>query len=386
MTNQNIWKRLQVMAMLLLCVALPQHALAGNAQLFNKVYDLVFGPQGSALSYKVNIIGLYKTEGTIVYKGKKVHYSEKRYSAWEDGVTAYMVDKKKQEVNIYRYDDDEKDKYLSKFKYDVNNFDFSYTAQGDYYLITAKVRNSVFTGNYFNANSQDHYGIVYLSGNALLENSVVYGNYAVAVTAGKASKSAGIYVSSGAPTVRNCVVCGNKKDGTLETGTEANWCFAAGLTPTVEYCNTPDLPDAGPTIQTAIPKFVDPDNTTVANRDFRLQADSPCVDAGLYQVWQKTAVDAAGAARFQGYKPDIGAYEFAKDTPALGIAADKARYYGAQNVTLTASSTNEAAMAPGTTYLWTVDGVEDMKRLWARNCDSVITNVPDIALKVRNEA
>lgn len=152
MTNQNIWKRLQVMAMLLLCLALPQHALAGNAQdgkakeLFNKVYDLVFGPQGSALSYKVNIIGLYKTEGTIVYKGKKVHYSEKRYSAWEDGVTAYMVDKKKQEVNIYRHDDDEKDKYLSKFKYDVNNFDFSYTAQGDYYLITAKVRNSSFFG------------------------------------------------------------------------------------------------------------------------------------------------------------------------------------------------------------------------------------------------
>ncbi|MCQ2425582.1 MAG: glycerophosphodiester phosphodiesterase [Lachnospiraceae bacterium] len=36
--------------------------------------------------------------------------------------------------------------------------------------------------------------------------------------------------------------------------------------------------------------------------------------------------------------------------------------------------------------VWTVDGVEDMKRLWARNCDSVITNVPDIALKVRNEA
>lgn len=138
--------------MLIPCVALPQQLLAANAQdmkakeLFNKVYDLVFGPQGSALSYKVNIIGLYKTEGTIVYKGKKVHYSEKRYSAWEDGRTAYMVDKKKQEVNIYQHDDDDKDKYLSKFKYDVNNFDFSYTTQGDYYLITAKVRNSSFFG------------------------------------------------------------------------------------------------------------------------------------------------------------------------------------------------------------------------------------------------
>lgn len=144
--------RLLIVILLLACVAIPQRISAVNVQdakakeLFNKVYELVFGPQGSALSYKVNIIGLYKTEGTIVYKGQKVHYSEKRYSAWEDGITAYMVDKKKQEVNIYRHNDDDKDKYLSKFKYDVNNFDFSYTTQGDYYLITAKVRNSSFFG------------------------------------------------------------------------------------------------------------------------------------------------------------------------------------------------------------------------------------------------
>lgn len=115
-------------------------------ELFNKVYNLVFGSQGSTLSYNVNIIGLYKTQGTIVYKGKKIHYREKRFMAWEDGITAYMVDKDKQEVNIYNYDDDKKDKYLSKFKYDVNNFDFSYTTEGDYYLITAKLKHPTFLG------------------------------------------------------------------------------------------------------------------------------------------------------------------------------------------------------------------------------------------------
>lgn len=145
-----IKNRLIIIALFLVCAAMPQQLWAGNSQdakaLFNKVYNLVFGPQGSALSYKVNIIGLYKTEGNIVYKGKKVHYAEKRYMAWEDGVTAFMVDKKKQEVNIYNQDDDEKDKYLSKFKYDVNNFDFSYTTEGNYYLITAKVRDSSFFG------------------------------------------------------------------------------------------------------------------------------------------------------------------------------------------------------------------------------------------------
>ena len=137
---------------LLFCLSLeardanPKSGSMTATELFNKVYNLVFGPQGSALSYKVNIIGLYKTEGNIIYKGKKLHYSEARYMAWEDGITAYMVDKKKQQVNIYRYDDDNKDKYLAKFKYDVNNFDYSYVKEGDYYLVTAKVKNPSLFG------------------------------------------------------------------------------------------------------------------------------------------------------------------------------------------------------------------------------------------------
>lgn len=114
--------------------------------LFDKVYNLVFGPAGSSLEYDVNIIGVYKTHGTIIYKGEKIQYQEKRYCAWEDGTTAYMVDKQKRLVKIYRFDDDEKDEYLSKFKYDINNFLFSYATKGDYYEITAKVRGAKFFG------------------------------------------------------------------------------------------------------------------------------------------------------------------------------------------------------------------------------------------------
>lgn len=115
-------------------------------ELFRKVYEKVFGAQGSQLSYAVNIIGLYKTEGDIIYKNKKVQYQEKRYAAWEDGETAYMVDKKKKTVNIYKANDDRKDEYLSKFKYDVNDFDFSYQTKGEYYIITAKIRDKQFFG------------------------------------------------------------------------------------------------------------------------------------------------------------------------------------------------------------------------------------------------
>lgn len=114
--------------------------------MFHKIYDMVFGDEGSSLSYAVNIIGLYKTEGDIIYKAGKVQYMESRYAAWEDGKTAYMVDKKKKTVGIYRADDDKKDEYLAKFKYDVNNFDFSYTTEGDYYNVCAKVRDGKYFG------------------------------------------------------------------------------------------------------------------------------------------------------------------------------------------------------------------------------------------------
>ena len=115
-------------------------------ELFDKVFNMVFGPEGSSFTYSVNIVGLYKTQGDAVYKDKKITYNEKRFAAWEDGKVAYMVDRKEKKVDIHDFDDDKKDKYLSMFKYDVDNFAYSYKIKGEYYELTAKVRNSKFFG------------------------------------------------------------------------------------------------------------------------------------------------------------------------------------------------------------------------------------------------
>ncbi len=115
-------------------------------EIFNKTYDLVFGKNGSSLSYDVDIIGIYKTKGDIIYKGDKIKYTEERYLAWEDGKTAYMVDTKKKTVNIYDFNDDSKDEYLAKFKYDINNFDFSCIKSGANYELTAKVKKGKYFG------------------------------------------------------------------------------------------------------------------------------------------------------------------------------------------------------------------------------------------------
>ena len=138
--------------MLLFCLsgrtqaATNEPAQTDARELFDKVFDMVFGPVGSSFTYSVNIVGLYKTQGDAVYKDKKITYNEKRFAAWEDGKVAYMVDRKEKKVDIHDFEDDKKDKYLSMFKYDVNNFAYSYKDKGDYYELTAKVKNSKFFG------------------------------------------------------------------------------------------------------------------------------------------------------------------------------------------------------------------------------------------------
>lgn len=115
-------------------------------QMFEKIYGMVFGSEGSSLTYNVNIVGIYKTEGNITYKGKKQYFKDKRYSSWCDGVNVYKVDSKERTVNIYSANDDKRDKYMSKFKFDASKYIFSYKLKGNVYEITAKVRKSDLLG------------------------------------------------------------------------------------------------------------------------------------------------------------------------------------------------------------------------------------------------
>lgn len=134
----------------LLIAAQPCFAAGGSdkkaQELFTKAYEQVMGPQGSSFHYAVNIVGIYKTEGDIIYKEKKSYFEENRMASWDNGTIVYKADKKKQEVNIYRSDDENRDKYLSKFNYDINKFEYSYITKDDCYEITAKVPNAKFFG------------------------------------------------------------------------------------------------------------------------------------------------------------------------------------------------------------------------------------------------
>lgn len=141
-------KRRIYLLVCLLCISLvlPAKKLTNEQwarQVFDHTYQMVFGPQGSTLHYSVNLIGIYKTEGTIWYKGAKSKFVESRYTAWNDGVDYYRHDKKHGTVEIYRANSDEKDKYASKFKFDPEEFHYSLEEKDGNYVITLKAKKSL---------------------------------------------------------------------------------------------------------------------------------------------------------------------------------------------------------------------------------------------------
>ena len=139
-----------VMILTVLCATIglqAQNHATPNAQqarrLFNETYKMIFGEQGSQLHYKVNIIGIYKTEGTIWTKGKKSKFVDERYIAWNDDVTYYRLERKKNRVLIYDAHSDERDKYATKFKFNPENYTYSIKDSKEGYYITLKAKKGV---------------------------------------------------------------------------------------------------------------------------------------------------------------------------------------------------------------------------------------------------
>lgn len=131
----------------LAAVSFAQEKETPNAQqarrMFNETFQMVFGPEGSQLHYAVNIIGIYKTEGTIWHKGKKSKFMDERYIAWNDDVTYYRLERKKKIVTIYDAHSDERDKYATKFKFVPDNYTYSIKNDKKGYAITLKAKKGV---------------------------------------------------------------------------------------------------------------------------------------------------------------------------------------------------------------------------------------------------
>jgi hypothetical protein len=81
-------------------------------------------------------------------------------------------------------------------------------------------------------------------------------------------------------------------------------------------CSDPDYFGLGNTAEDVL--FADPLFADAANGDCRLQAGSPCIDAGS-NAFVTADTDLPGAPRVQGAAVDMGAYEFLTDTDGDGV-------------------------------------------------------------------
>lgn len=109
-------------------------------RIFNQAYQQVFGEQGATLHYDVNITGLYKTSGTIWYKGRKSKFEDAKMKSWNDGQVVYIVKRKKKEVEIHDAKKNKSDKYSSKFKFVPENFDYSVSEDPEGLMLTLKAK------------------------------------------------------------------------------------------------------------------------------------------------------------------------------------------------------------------------------------------------------
>lgn len=118
-----------------------------NAQqarrMFMETYRMIYGEKGSQLTYNVNIIGIYKTQGTIWTKGKRSKFIDEKYVAWNDDVTYYRLERKKNRIVIYDAHSDERDKYATKFKFSPDNYTYSIKDSQEGYYITLKAKKGV---------------------------------------------------------------------------------------------------------------------------------------------------------------------------------------------------------------------------------------------------
>ena len=112
-------------------------------EIFNHTYQMVFGTQGCQLHYDVNILRLYHTNGTIWMKGKKQRFFETRYRSWSDGKDYYLIDTKKNTLDIFKADDPNKDKYASKFKFTPDDYNYACEETADGYVISLKPKPGI---------------------------------------------------------------------------------------------------------------------------------------------------------------------------------------------------------------------------------------------------
>ena len=119
---------------LLICLIILSHLTAfaqNNAnsrqakRVFNTAWNHIYGKEGVRFHYKIDILHLYKEEGTSWNKGDKAKSEYKDSKMWNDGNVKYILREKKGIVEIHDPKVNKKNDKLQMFKFDPDSYNYS---------------------------------------------------------------------------------------------------------------------------------------------------------------------------------------------------------------------------------------------------------------------
>lgn len=112
-------------------------------RVFNTAWNQIFGKEGVRFHYKIDILHLYKEEGTSWNKGDMAKSEYKGSKMWNDGNTKYILREKKKIVEIHDPKVNKKDQKLQMFKFEPDSYNYSIAKDPEGLLVTLVAKPGV---------------------------------------------------------------------------------------------------------------------------------------------------------------------------------------------------------------------------------------------------
>ena len=109
-------------------------------RVFNTAWNHIYGKEGVRFHYKIDILHLYKEEGTSWNKGDKAKSEYKDSKMWNNGDVKYILREKKGIVEIHDPKVNKKNDKLQMFKFEPDSYNYSIAKNLDGLLVTLEAK------------------------------------------------------------------------------------------------------------------------------------------------------------------------------------------------------------------------------------------------------
>ena len=141
-------RKVLIVLMLLGCLTASAQDTPNARQakrVFTTAWNQIYGDKGVTFHYKINILHLYKEEGTSWNKGDMARSEHKNTLLFSDGNLKHIVRTNKKVVELHDPKVNKADEKLQMFKFEPDSYNYSIAKEGDDLLVTlvAKPKTNV---------------------------------------------------------------------------------------------------------------------------------------------------------------------------------------------------------------------------------------------------